>query len=384
MDIFLISNKMLDALDERLTQELKKGTDILFDNFGKGCSALMIRKDTTMKKKTKEYIIAYFDILEYKKIINNNLIQEDDFIKALSDAVNDVTSLKQNEIWGNKNPKIYCFSNNFVICIEYNKNSFADFIYKFSHLLVIMQVIQYKWFAFYNLLIRGSIVVGELYLKNSFIYGQGLINAYTLESTVSVYPRIIIQEELVERIKGQCIERFGDRLVQKDINEGNMINTYFNLELDELLKDEMIDKEFYNKWYNNYKSVKIVKDFDDIYFIDYLEYIKFVDLTCEESPTGEMWELLKLLYKNNIEFYLKNFSEDLCVLKKLLWCCNYINNFYVQNGEPKILRKSKLLLQTHINFENVTKAYLETSIKSNITKNEKKHLLKMIDIIESL
>ncbi len=159
MDIFLISNKMLDALDERLTQELKKGTDILFDNFGKGCSALMIRKDTTMKKKTKEYIIAYFDILEYKKIINNNLIQEDDFIKALSDAVNDVTSLKQNEIWGNKNPKIYCFSNNFVICIEYNKNSFADFIYKFSHLLVIMQVIQYKWFAFYNLLIRGSIVV---------------------------------------------------------------------------------------------------------------------------------------------------------------------------------------------------------------------------------
>ena len=340
----------------------------------------------TMKKRTKDYIIAYFDILGYKNIINNNLLNENEFIKIISEAVKQVIALKSDGIWGNKHPQVYCFSDNFVICINYDKSKMVELIYNFAQLAVVMQIIQYNWFVSYNLLIRGSIVIGELYLKNSFIYGQGLIDAYMLENTIAIYPRIVVQEEIVSKIIRYCTEMNEDRINNEGliVNETNILNTYFNFSMERLLNDGMIDESFYREWYDNYSLTKILKDFDGIYFIDFLQFAKRDYHETEEFSQEELWEIVKAINKNNMEFYLKRFSDNYHVLKKLLWLCDYINDFYIREDKDKIFKRNELIISTHVNLENISKFFLQTALKKDTTQNEKKHLLKLVDIIDNL
>lgn len=66
--------------------------------------------------------------------------------------------------------------------------------------------IQYEMTVKFGFFIRGGVAVGELYWKDedepsSFIIGKGLIDAYEKESKKAEYPRIIVGEEAVNKIK---------------------------------------------------------------------------------------------------------------------------------------------------------------------------------------
>ena len=43
---------------------------------------------------------------------------------------------------------------------------------------------------------RGAISVGDLYMDETFIYGEALLNAYNGESKIASYPRIIIDKNV--------------------------------------------------------------------------------------------------------------------------------------------------------------------------------------------
>lgn len=45
-------------------------------------------------------------------------------------------------------------------------------------------------------LLRGGITIGNLYHNQGVVFGEGLIDAYNLESKIAFYPRIIIAEKL--------------------------------------------------------------------------------------------------------------------------------------------------------------------------------------------
>lgn len=48
-------------------------------------------------------------------------------------------------------------------------------------------------------LIRGGATVGKLYHGNGVVFGEALVDAFRLESRTSVYPRVTMSKELVER-----------------------------------------------------------------------------------------------------------------------------------------------------------------------------------------
>lgn len=57
-----------------------------------------------------------------------------------------------------------------------------------------------------HVLIRGGISMDQLYIKdsdngNDFVIGRALVNAYELESKTAVYPRVIVDEILVNQFK---------------------------------------------------------------------------------------------------------------------------------------------------------------------------------------
>lgn len=52
-------------------------------------------------------------------------------------------------------------------------------------------------------MLRGAITVGESFLDDVFVFGKALSDAYFLESTVALYPRIIISKPLAEIVYPQ-------------------------------------------------------------------------------------------------------------------------------------------------------------------------------------
>jgi hypothetical protein len=51
-----------------------------------------------------------------------------------------------------------------------------------------------------GVLIRGAMTVGDIYINERLIFGPALIRAYELESSVSVYPRVILDSRVFDRL----------------------------------------------------------------------------------------------------------------------------------------------------------------------------------------
>ena len=48
-----------------------------------------------------------------------------------------------------------------------------------------------------GLFVRGAITIGSFVINSTFVYGEALVNAYRLENLSAIYPRIIIDQRLI-------------------------------------------------------------------------------------------------------------------------------------------------------------------------------------------
>lgn len=93
------------------------------------------------------------------------------------------------------------FSDSIVISQKMDKlSSFSDFI----EFIAQMQFELMKA----GILIRGGIDIVKLYHDDSFIFGEALISAYLLESSSAIFPRIVVSQKAITRIKHEEDERF--------------------------------------------------------------------------------------------------------------------------------------------------------------------------------
>lgn len=338
--------------------------------------------------KTEDYFIAYFDILGYKKIVSEGIINEKQFIGIIQEIlqkVNKVINLKKQT---KCEFKFYCFSDNFLICIKCNNSEYAKQIHSLTSLIWIMQILQCSMISLNKIFIRGSIVKGKLYCDKNFVYGEGLINAYTLENNIAVYPRILIQKEIIDEAIIKCnnvlitLKRDSEK-----IRCDNVFNCYANAICDLFKKYGVIDNETYEIWYDECKHIKIIEDFDGNYFIDYLEYLNYEDNLTAINIKGKKQTkafLIKSKYIAALEFNWRKFSDNFSVSKKLLWTCNYANNFFQNNGDEKIINKSRLLAKSCVDLEEINKSLLMAYKNGDNTQLGKRHLEYLIKIIENL
>ena len=52
---------------------------------------------------------------------------------------------------------------------------------------------------------RGGICRGELFHTGAFVFGEAMVRAYRLESRTAVYPRAVVDEELIEVLLSEAI-----------------------------------------------------------------------------------------------------------------------------------------------------------------------------------
>lgn len=158
--------------------------------------AFMHEMESIENKQFDQYIIAYIDFLGMKE----KMKQENSFeslqimrflinnVKRNASFISKINSLQEFEI------KI--FSDNIVIAQKVDNEMLRDQIVS---LINLVSLIQFEAFFQFDFPLRGGITIGELYIDNSVVWGTGLIEAYRIESSLAVYPRVIVSNGVLNR-----------------------------------------------------------------------------------------------------------------------------------------------------------------------------------------
>jgi hypothetical protein len=262
-------------------------------------------------------LIAYIDILGFKNIIEN---EKENAIKKITGCINkglqsynkllrntsdneiDFTGAKIIDI---KNPKHLVFSDSVIFHIEDEENNLIRFLFALGCLQ--------KSFIEHNIFIRGSVAKGEIFEDKKNVFGPGVNEAYKLESEIAIFPRIVIHDDLVLKLKEK-------------------------------------EAQFPLLKLNRY----IIEDYQGVFFLDYLS-IPIFPIIKKNLTKSEITSFKK--HKKNITEELEDIknlrnerNKDKIIGKYLMLSCyhDFIANQFIDEQQ-----RSELLFGMDINIVNI-------------------------------
>ena len=166
------------------------------------CSSIRVimaeTRSVRMSKSVYEKrIVAFVDILGFKNHIEKST-KDSDHAKLLLKVMNNITEIKTDNDHGSfalkpLGKEVTIFSDCIVISYPF------DYEGGLFHILIDLIHIQLNLF-FKGILLRGGISVGKVYHSDSVVFGPAMVEAYELESTTAIFPRIVIRKDSL--IKG--------------------------------------------------------------------------------------------------------------------------------------------------------------------------------------
>jgi hypothetical protein len=242
-------------------------------------------------------IISFFDILGFKNIIKE--------AKSPLEVLNIQKIFRSNskpdkELASLYDQKYVFFSDTIVrttnILSKNNKRSQVGILfYELLDLIHIQLALFEK-----GILIRGSVVINEIYHRNPYIFGPGLNQAYKIENEKAIYPRIVVSKEIFDLVKASPLLK---------------------------AKHHTFSEE------SEYVLGLVRKYRDNNFFLDYLS-------VAESEVNEPPYDYIKYLkiHKSKIQLALKKYSKIPGVLEKYEWLKNYHNNTVAQL-KGKVLHK---------------------------------------------
>ena len=96
-----------------------------------------------------------------------------------------------------ENIKIKVFSDNIIIAKETNSSDDAIML-NLNQMIALAASFQFRAMLS-GWPVRGGITIGNLYIDDTFVWGEGLLRAYKLESKIAINPRIVIDPSIEEK-----------------------------------------------------------------------------------------------------------------------------------------------------------------------------------------
>lgn len=234
--------------------------------------------------RTKNSVVVFCDILGF----SNEMIRAYDEERAgellikLRSALNDsYSNLKYESPISLGIPKCFAFktfTDNIVICFPILGDGESEMWIAFLRLgLLQLEMVCSDFF------IRGGISIGELYMDDDIVFGNGLIEAYRAESQLARDPRIVLGKSAIEYLK---------------------IHLSYYSEIDSSLQ---------------YRD--LLKDIDGQIFLNYLDTILMA-----VDEVGPFYDKLTA-HKAAIERKLDEFKNNPVIWSKYAWVANYHNYF---------------------------------------------------------
>ena len=153
---------------------------------------------------TEPRIICFMDILGFSELINE---YDSDITSTVLQDIQESFALAKTHLLENKTQqnkdvvrhlKYQTFSDNICISIPYfdNENDFlANFNLLITYVRGVQSILMTKGFF-----TRGGVSTGSYYADNNIIFSKGLVNAYHLESKKAIYPRVIFDKSILEKL----------------------------------------------------------------------------------------------------------------------------------------------------------------------------------------
>ncbi|WP_424353790.1 hypothetical protein [Methanobacterium sp. MBAC-LM] len=150
-------------------------------------------------------IVAFLDILGFEELVQTSVYSKDPLakkrmIETIKSALKD--ALKNIETGENKDLNLIKYKV-FSDCTCLATPSFHNRDNEASNLCTLITMIKGYTFNLIrrNIYIRGGISRGYHYEDNYMIFSDGLVKAHNLENKEALYPRTILDEDLVQRFK---------------------------------------------------------------------------------------------------------------------------------------------------------------------------------------
>lgn len=148
-------------------------------------------------------LLAYFDILGYSNIVKNLKREEEkSFLKLIQNCVDKIYDIfNDNEYKHNNYIKfnVNSFSDNFLITMQLHKE--VEIGLYCCLMFRLLREIQIGLISEFQIFIRGSIIIDDIFVSDKFVYGKGIIKAYELENSIAIYPRLIIDSAIINIYK---------------------------------------------------------------------------------------------------------------------------------------------------------------------------------------
>ena len=239
----------------------------------------------------KNHIVLFLDILGYSNIVTSCQDSQDEncYLERIHNLMSSLSAYierwnsdidqQRNSLNLSRFKSLLFF---FIVFFFAPYENETDMINLYMNLLYGLSTFLVQYIK-EDLFFRGGIAKGNLFYdeKLHFVFGSGLVKAYSIESNVAKYPRIVIDQEL---------------------NPSDIL-------------------------------VGIVQDEKRIWYLDYLSLGH--SLICFENKPQQNYEyFLSCLdeQKNAIIDALKKYKNDDKILCKYQWLAEYHNNYCKENG----------------------------------------------------
>jgi len=152
--------------------------------------------------KYEQRIVAFIDILGFKALLDETLDKKgndnEEAINAVVsayEAIRDIWDLDKKSDYLNtkssQTKKVSIFSDCLVVSFEINQPSEVFFT-----------LLEIKWLIMRllarKILCRGAISLGKFIHTDNYLFGPALVEAYLLESKAAMYPRVILDTNVIE------------------------------------------------------------------------------------------------------------------------------------------------------------------------------------------
>lgn len=175
-------------------------------------------------------VVVFMDILGFKDMVldpkkKDTLFYAMNYSKWIGDS-NYSGPLKEDDL----GKEVTVFSDSIVISYDAETQGQVFFI--------LLDIIRVQLdLANKGIILRGGVSIGELYHNRETVFGPAMIKAYELESKNAIYPRIILDEKLLEyACENPSNEHNGEQeldyicsLIERD-NDGYWYTDFLNQE----------------------------------------------------------------------------------------------------------------------------------------------------------
>lgn len=177
----------------------------------------------------KLHFIVYLDILGVKNKINSE--QSNEYLQKIQKIYTQALELfeQYKNLGGGNELKCKIFSDNIIFATEIYNQQYSGFCNNINSVIVtslaIFTIFLYQYALEEGFLIRGGMTVGDLFINDVFTYGKGLIRAYQLENEIAIFPRVILDEQVLKYIdKVNSTNLNGCKIYENDFDNYYYIN----------------------------------------------------------------------------------------------------------------------------------------------------------------